>query len=121
MWITARLLLSAATLSAQPLAASADCGLCAKSVVVNSRIADCFLERYPQLSSHTDAAVAVDLEDCGEDRGVVAPLRGPQAPASEPSLRFILSQAQLACLKQRLEEVAQPLDPSLEIDLGDCE
>lgn len=100
----------------------AECGLCAKSVVVNSALATCFLEKYPQLSNRSGGAVAIDLDDCEEERGVVAALRGPQAQASEPpSRRFILSLPQLACLKRKLEEPGVVLDPSARIDLEACE
>ena len=99
----------------------AECGLCAKSVVVNSALASCFLERYPELSSRPNGAVAIDLADCEQERGVVAALRGPEAQATEtPSLRFILSLSQLGCLKRKLEEPGVALDPLLRIDLGSC-
>lgn len=121
MRLTTRGLLLAAALAALPLPAVAECGLCARSVVVNSQLATCFLEKYPQLSAREGAAVAVDLEDCEQERGVVAPLRGPQAHAVvQPSMKFILSLAQLACLKQKLEQPGLALDPAVEIDLGAC-
>ena len=110
--------LAAGTASA---GAEAECGLCARSVVVNSQVAACFLEKYPQLAERQGAAVAVDLEDCEQERGVVAPLRGPQAQAvAQPSIRFILSPSQLACLKQKLEQPGLALDPAVEIDLEAC-
>ena len=112
-----------ATTLAVTAAASAECGLCAKTVIVNSKLASCFLEKYPQLSSRANGAVAIDLADCDEaERGVVAALRGPQTQAAEmPSLKFILSLSQLSCLKQKLEEPGLVLDPSLKIDLETCE
>ncbi len=99
-----------------------ECGLCARSVVVNSALATCFLEKYAELSSRPAGAVAIDLDDCEEERGVVAALRGPQAQAAEaPSRRFILSLPQLSCLKRKLEEPGMVLDPSARIDLESCE
>lgn len=100
----------------------AECGLCAKSVVVNSAIATCFLEKYPQLSGRSGDVVVIDMADCAEDeRGVVAALRGPHATAAQPhSLRIILSQAQLACLKRKLEEPGLVLDPLATISLEAC-
>jgi hypothetical protein len=35
-------------------------------------------------------------------------------------MKFILSLAQLACLKQKLEQPGLALDPAVEIDLGAC-
>jgi hypothetical protein len=101
----------------------AECGLCAKSVVVNSALATCFLEKYPQLVNRSNGAVAIDLAECAEeDRSVVPALRGPHALTAEtPSLRFILSLQQLACLKRKLEEPGVVLDPSAKIDLESCE
>lgn len=122
MWNARTPLLLVAVFAAQETAWAAGCGLCARSVVVNSQLATCFLERFPQLASRQGGAVVVDLEDCAADRGVVAPLRGPQSPATEePSVKFIVTFGQLACLKTRLEAAAGSLDPSLRIDLGDCE
>lgn len=101
-------------------AADGACGLCAKSVVVNSALAGCFLEKYPQFSSRSSSAVAINLEDCEQERSVVSALRGPNASGAEPSRKFFLSLSQLACLKQKLEEPGIELDPSAQIDLGDC-
>lgn len=123
--ITSRSRLAGAVLAAavalvQPASAETDCGLCAKEVVVNSAWAACFLERYPQLSARIGKAVAVDLEDCEDERGVVAALRGPETGAEPPTLRFIASLEQLACIKARLEEPGVNLDPSLTINLEAC-
>jgi len=124
MWIVPRFgVLSAclAALSVAAPAASADCGLCAKKVVVNSSLASCFLEKYQRFSGDAGGPVAIDLEDCEEERGVVAALRGPGTGPLPPSRRFMLSLSQLACLKSKLEEPGLVLDPSLEIDLGSCQ
>ena len=115
----------AATLSlmlaaAQAGAAEQACGLCAKSVVINSALASCFLEQYPLLESRSTATVAINLEDCEDERGVVAALRGPSAEATQPSRKFFLSLSQLVCLKRKLEDPETELDPSAQIDLGDC-
>jgi hypothetical protein len=104
----------------QPVLAQEGCGLCAKEIVIDSALAACFLERYPQLSGRNGAAVAVNLEDCETSRGVVAALRPPQVGVTPPTLRFIASLAQLACIKARLEEPGIVLDPSLTIDLQAC-
>lgn len=117
---TSGFLLAATALAVQAGAAWAACGLCARTVVVNSQLASCFLEKYPQLAATPAAAVAVDLEDCEQERGVVAPLRGPQARPMQPSMKFFLSPDQLACLKQKLEQPGVALDPAVEIDLGAC-
>jgi hypothetical protein len=104
----------------QPVLAQESCGLCAKEIVIDSALAECFLERYPQLSGRNGSAVAVNLEDCETSRGVVAALRPPQTGVTPPTLRFIASLAQLACIKARLEEPGVVLDPSLTIDLQAC-
>ena len=101
-------------------AAEQACGLCAKSVVINSALASCFLEQYPLLERRSTATVAINLEDCEEERGVVAALRGPSAAGAQPSRKFFLSLSQLVCLKRKLEDPRMDLDPSAQIDLGDC-
>ena len=101
-------------------AAEQACGLCAKSVVINSALASCFLEQYPLLERRSTATVAINLEDCEEERGVVAALRGPNAAGAQPSRKFFLSLSQLVCLKRKLEDPGMDLDPSAQIDLGDC-
>jgi hypothetical protein len=102
--------------------AESACGLCAKSVVINSALAGCFLEKYPQFAARTSSAVAINLEDCESEtmRSVVPALRGPSASAEEPSRKFFLSLPQLVCLKRKLEDPEIDLDPSAQIDLGDC-
>ncbi|MBO6900414.1 MAG: hypothetical protein JJ864_03625 [Rhizobiaceae bacterium] len=101
--------------------AEQSCGLCARSVVINSALASCFLEQYPQLESRSTATVAINLENCEEERGVVAALKGPSAAgAAQPSRKFFLSLSQLVCLKRKLEDPGMVLDPSAQIDLGDC-
>lgn len=114
------ILLAATLAAAQGGVAWADCGLCARTVVVNSQLATCFLDKYPQLAARDGGAVAVDLEDCEQERGVIAPLRGPQARPMQPSMKFMLSPEQLFCLKQKLEQPDLALDPAVEIDLGAC-
>jgi hypothetical protein len=112
---------TAALAVAQPAKAQDSCGLCAKAVVIDAELAQCFLERYPQLATRTAGAVAVNLEDCETGRGVVAALRPPQAGGgTPPTLRFIASLAQLACIKAKIEEPGVQLDPSLTIDLATC-
>ena len=107
---------------ATPAASDDACGLCAKSIVVNSALANCFLERFPQLSARAANAVAINLEDCEAEteRSVVPALRGPTVAHGAPSRKFFLSLPQLVCLKRKLEEPDIELDPSTQIDLGDC-
>ncbi|MBO6717990.1 MAG: hypothetical protein JJ913_08550 [Rhizobiaceae bacterium] len=101
-------------------AAQEACGLCARSVVINSSLARCFLDKYPDFASRAAAAVAVNLDDCEESRSVVPALRGPSAAGAEPTRKFFLSLPQLVCLKRKLEEPDLVLDPSAQIDLGSC-
>lgn len=115
----AGVLLAVAMAGVQPVVAEDKCGLCASSIVIDSALAACFLERYPQLSKR-NGFVAVNLEDCEAERGVVAALRPPRAGEEPPTLRFIASLAQLACIKAKLEEPGVVLDPSLTIDLEAC-
>lgn len=102
--------------------ASADeaCGLCAQSIVTNSSLADCFLEQYDQLKKGDGAAVAVDLSQCGS-RGIIEALPTPESGAVEPDTQFMISRAQLGCLKKKLEEPGLVLDPSARIELGGCQ
>jgi len=113
-------LLAVAALAGSAAAQEA-CGLCATEVVTNSTLASCFLERYELLDRKKGAAVAVDLRDCPEDRGIVEALPGPGfGMQEEPDLKFLLSQAQLDCLKAKLEEPGLVLDPQARIELGSC-
>jgi hypothetical protein len=100
--------------------AGAQCGLCAKEVVINGELATCFLQEFPELSKGDSQAVAVDLSACGGSRGVVEALPSPKLGEQEPSMKFMLSRSQLACLKQKLEQPDLVLDPSAKIELGDC-
>lgn len=117
---TGALLAASLAVAAVAPAQAQPCGICATQIVIDTELARCFLDRYPQLAARTGAAVVVDLEDCETDRGVVAALRPPQAGVESPTLRFIAMPAQLACIKARLEEPGIVLDPSLTIDLSTC-
>lgn len=114
-----RILVAALACGALPAQAQ-ECGLCAREVVINSSLATCFLDRYAQLASRQAGAVAIDLDDCESNRGVVAALRGPAGPDEAPDTRFMLTLSQLSCLKRKLEEPGLSLDPSARISLGDC-
>ena len=112
----------AALLACGALTAQAqECGLCAREVVINSSLATCFLDRYAEFASRQAGAVAIDLEDCETERGVVAALRGPARPDEAPDMRFMLTLPQLSCLKRKLEKTGLSLDPSARISLGDCQ
>ena len=99
------------------------CGLCPTEIVTNSALASCFLDEYQQLARDTDGAVAVDLSECANDRGIVEPLQMPGMTSQEPdvSVSFMVTQTQLDCLKGKLEEPGLVLDPSATIDLGSCD
>ena len=47
-------------------------------------------------------------------------LAWPGVVVEEPDLEFMLSRAQLDCLKAKLEDPAIDLDPSAKIDLASC-
>ena len=100
------------------------CGTCDKEIVTTQELADCFLEQYDQLANSGNGAILIDLSACPQSRGVVEALAGPAAgstePVIEPSLRFMLSRTQLACLKKKLEDPAVKLDPSAKIELESC-
>lgn len=118
------LLAAALALGSAPVGAQqADCGLCARTVVINSPLAGCFLKRFPEWQSRNTAAIVVDLTGCEgveTDRGVIAALPVPGAPSAVPDTEFIVTLAQLVCLKRKLEDPALVLDPSATIDLDAC-
>lgn len=100
--------------------ASAQCGLCAKEVVITGDLATCFLQEFPELAKGDSPAVAVDLTECGGSRGVVEALPSPELGAAAPNTKFMLSRSQLSCLKEKLEQPDIVLDPSAKIELGNC-
>lgn len=97
------------------------CGLCDDEVVINSALAACFLDGYPQFAEKESGPIVVDLSNCDErSRGVVEPLALPGQAIVEPDVTFMLSRAQLDCLKLKLESQEIPLDPSAKIALDSC-
>jgi len=116
------LLATALALSVSGVFANEPCGLCDEKVVTNSVLAECFLDEYPALAGKATGAIVVDLSACEQQRGVVAPLAMPggDGPEAEPSLTFMVTRAQLDCLKKKLEEKATELDPSATIELDSC-
>ena len=102
--------------------AAEPCTVCATSVVTNSGLAECFLEKYSALAAESGNAVAVDLSDCPAERGIIAslPTLETNEVAEEPDTQFLLARPQLACLKAKLEEPGLELDPQARIDLGTC-
>ncbi|MEZ5810159.1 MAG: hypothetical protein R3D45_01995 [Rhizobiaceae bacterium] len=122
----------AAAMAVTAAAQEKDCLICDREVVLDRRLAACFLDRYEVLQTRQSSAIAVDLTDCPElpaqagepgeqDRGVVEALRMPEAPVGEPNVTFMITRAQLACLKQHLEDDNLVLDPAARIALEDCE
>jgi hypothetical protein len=112
-----------ALLSPAVAAAEEACGLCNTEVVTNSGLAECFLQDYEALASGDGPVVVVDLSQCETSRALAQALPSPVprvgAPA-EPDIQFMVSRAQLACLKRKLEEPGLVLDPSARIDLNSC-
>jgi hypothetical protein len=100
--------------------AAAECAICAQSVVMNQDLADCFLQKFSDPEAVSGEAVAVDLSRCEKSRSIVLALPTPKAAVEEPDTRFVLSRAQIACLRDKLEAEDIELDPSARIDLGTC-
>jgi len=97
-----------------------DCAICAKSVVTNSDLATCFLDKYGETDPAGAGAIAVDLTRCERSRSIVQALPSPAMAVEEPDTRFLLSRAQLDCLVRKLEDPDLVLDPQARIDLGAC-
>lgn len=108
-----------------------ECLICDDQVVLDSKLASCFLSRYDILATRQAGAVVVDLTDCPEpddvpgtdeeqQRGVVEALKMPEAPVGTPVPTFMITRSQLVCLKERLEDEALSLDPAARIPLDDC-
>jgi hypothetical protein len=110
-----------ATLLALPAVAQESCGICDEQVVTTPALAQCFLHEYPALAEQTASTVVVDLSACEQERSIVAPLGAGAAAAAEPSLTFMVTRAQLDCLKVKLEDPGLDLDPSATIELDACE
>ena len=110
----------AAVFSISSAAAGPTCGICDTEIVINSELASCFLEQYDKLPKLDEKAIVVDLSDCAESRGIVEALPSAGLTVQEPDTEFMISPAQLACLKAKLEDPNIKLDPSATIDLGAC-
>jgi hypothetical protein len=97
------------------------CGLCDDEIVTNSALAQCFLDEYPFIAGKTKGPVVVDLSQCEQERSIVQPLGAPGKEVVEPSVTFMVTPAQLDCLKKKLEQKhAAELDPSVTIELDSC-
>ncbi len=119
--ISRTLILTVSILAAAPVAASQDCALCARSVVTTKDLAACFMAKYGS-AVPKGSAVAIDLTGCGAGkRSVVPALPAPAKGLAKPDTRFIVSPAQLDCLRRRLADPALDLDPQARIDLESCE
>lgn len=101
---------------------AAACGLCNTDVVMNSELADCFLNQYQSLAAATGEVVVVDLTSCETSRGGLEALPGPASTETtrEPDTQFMIPRAQLDCLKKKLEAPGLVLDPSTRIELTSC-
>lgn len=110
----------AGLLGCSPVAAAAQCGICATSIVTNSSLAACFLERYEELSLRDSPAIVVNLGDCEIERGVVPELATPTGEALVPDVEFIVTRPQLDCLYAKLDQHEGDLDPHAVIDLSTC-
>ena len=110
---------AAAALSISSGAAGATCTMCSTEVVMNSELASCFLDKYEKLAAETDQTIVVDLSDC-QSRGIVDALPQLDVTADQPDTEFMVSRAQLDCLRKKLEDPNIKLDPSAKIDLSTC-
>jgi len=111
--------LAAGLLLAASASADEACGMCVKQVITNSELATCFLDQYDQIAKSGGNAVVVDLSSCAS-RGVVEPLPSPNKASAEPDVQFMISHAQLDCLKKKLEAPGVVLDPTATIELDSC-
>ena len=125
-------LVLANTLQGVSVAEANDCLICDREIVLDRKLAACFLDRYEILQSKQSGAIAVDLSDCPEpaetpavddeqDRGVIEALKMPEASPGQPDPTFMITRAQLSCLKQQLADDGLNLDPAARFDLDDCE
>lgn len=112
--------LLALLMSASAAFADDPCGLCDKEIVTNSALATCFLDQYQQFAAKANGAVVVDLSNCEVSRGVIEPLPTPAEAVVEPDVQFLLTHAQLICLKTKLEQPGIVLDPTAKIALDSC-
>ncbi|WP_187969903.1 hypothetical protein [Aquibium microcysteis] len=97
------------------------CGLCASEVVISPPLAACLLSQYEVLATGDDGgAIAVDLSECEQERGIIEALPSLTAAPPEPDLQFFLSRRQLDCLKTRLETPGAVEPPVSTIDLRAC-
>ena len=115
----AGLVLLAGLFSVSGASAQNDCGLCNKEVVITADLASCFLEQYQDYARKGGDTVLVDLSECAS-RGIAGMLPLPGTQTQQPDTAFMVSQAQLDCLKKKLEEPGLVIDPSATIDLESC-
>lgn len=98
-------LLASVLLLCHAAAAQEPCGLCNDEVRLTPPLANCFLDSYEEIAKGGAGAIVVDLAQCGQERSVVDALPNPGASATaDPDVQFIVTRAQLGCLKARLEE-----------------
>ncbi len=102
-------------------AAEEACGLCDKEIVTNSDLATCFLAKYQELRRAAATARSWSISpNANVARRGRAARPAPSADERARHLQFMVSRAQLDCLKQKLEEPGLVLDPSAKIDLESC-
>jgi hypothetical protein len=119
-WIAAGL--SAAVMALGSASAEGACGLCATEVVISPPLAACLLSQYEVLATGDDGgAIAVDLTDCEQDRGIIEALPSLTTAPTEPDLQFLVSRRQLDCLKSRIEMPGTVVPPVSTIDLRSCQ
>ena len=121
----------AGPVAAPAVAFAGECAICDREVVLDNKLAGCFLKRYEVLQTRGGDAVIVDLTDCPEEgeeiaeeetsRGVIEALKLPQAAPETPNPKFMISRDQMACLRHRLRDGELALDPAARIALDDCE
>ena len=98
------------------------CGLCASEVVISPPLATCLLSQYEVLATGDDGgAIAIDLSECEQERGIIEALPSLTAATPEPDLQFFVSRRQLDCLKTRLEMPGAVQSPVSTIDLRSCQ
>lgn len=119
-WRPATVLALLALTGGAPAAWAQDCAICAKSVVINTELAQCFLDKYAKLGDEAGAAVAVDLTQCAKSRSIVQALPSPTMAVEATDTKFLLSRKQVECLRKQIVGGSLDLDPSARVDLAAC-
>ena len=101
------------------------CEFCNPTIRLNQRVAECLGEQLPteleRLQSEGRGFVLVDLTQCVDAKTRGLPQAGVATAPADVDTSFVADETALRCIGAEIARLSGALDPSVELDLTQCQ